>query len=126
MTKGYMSRTYLFLSLLNNGKMNSVLNFSLILFFSLTIISCAKEDDSSSSIYSSSDFDETRSSLLTEADEEFNDWIASSTCPSSKIVLYVDKEALSRYQTNNYLLLDPFEGHRQNSYGGEDFELVLR
>ncbi|MCS5634629.1 MAG: LamG domain-containing protein, partial [Candidatus Marinimicrobia bacterium] len=60
--------------------------------------------------------------LLTEADEEFNDWIASSTCPSSKIVLYVDKEALSRYQTNNYLLLDPFEGHRQNSHGGEDFE----
>ena len=91
-------------------------------FLSLTLISCAKEDESSSSIYSSSDFDETRSSLLTEADEEFNDWIASSTCPSSKIVLYVDKEALSRYQTNNYLLLDPFEGHRQNSYGGEDFE----
>jgi len=93
-----------------------------IFLLSLTIISCAKKDDPSSSIYSSSDADETRSNLLTEADEGFNDWIASSTCPSSKIVLYVDKESLSRYQTNNYLLLDPFEGHRQNSHGGEDFE----
>jgi len=93
-----------------------------IFLLSLTIISCAKQDDSSSSISSNSDADETPSNLLTEADEEFNDWIASSTCPSSKIVLYVDKEALSRYQTNNYLLLDPFEGHRQNSHGGEDFE----
>ena len=102
--------------------MRHILIILSLFLFSLTIISCAKEDDSSSSIYSSSDIDETRSSLLTEADEEFNDWIASSTCPSSKIVLYVDKEALSRYQTNNYLLLDPFEGHRQNSYGGEDFE----
>ena len=102
--------------------MNKIIFIFLTTFLSLTLISCAKEDDSSSSIYSSSDIDETRSSLLTEADEEFNDWIASSTCPSSKIVLYVDKEALSRYQTNNYLLLDPFEGHRQNSHGGEDFE----
>jgi len=102
--------------------MNKVLYIILISLFSLTIISCAKEDDSSSSSSSSSYADETRSNLLTEEDEEFNDWIASSTCPSSKIVLYVDKEALSRYQTNNYLLLDPFEGHRQNSHGGEDFE----
>jgi len=102
--------------------MKNVLFIILISLLSLTIISCAKEDDSSSSISSSSDADETRSNLLTEADEGFNDWIASSTCPSSKIVLYVDKEALSRYQTNNHLLLDPFEGHRQNSHGGEDFE----
>ena len=103
--------------------MNKVLYIILsLLLFSLTVISCAKKDDSSSSISSNSDADETRSNLLTEADEEFNDWLASSTCQSSKIVLYVDKEALSRYQTNNYLLLDPFEGHRQNSHGGEDFE----
>ena len=102
--------------------MRHILIILSLFLFSLTIISCAKEDDSSSSIYSSSVIDETRSSLLTETDEEFNDWIASSTCPSKKIVLYVDKEVLSRYQTNNYLLLDPFEGHRQNSYGGEDFE----
>ena len=102
--------------------MRHILIILSIFLLSLTIISCAKKDDSSSSIYSSSDADETRSNLLTEADEGFNDWIASSTCPSSKIVLYVDKEALSRYQTNNYLLLDPFEGHRQNSHGGEDFE----
>ena len=86
--------------------MKKILHIILISCFCITVISCAREDDSSSSIYSSSDADETRSSLLTEADEEFNDWIASSTCPSSKIVLYVDKEALSRYQTNNYLLLE--------------------
>ena len=102
--------------------MRHILIIFSIFLFSLTVISCAKKDDSSSSISSSSDADETRSNLLTEADEGFNDWIASSTCPSSKIVLYVDKESLSRYQTNNYLLLDPFEGHRQNSHGGEDFE----
>ena len=107
--------------LIGNQVKHILIIFSIFLL-SLTIISCAKKDDSSSSIYSSSDADETRSNLLTEADEGFNDWIASSTCPSSKIVLYVDKEALSRYQTNNYLLLDPFEGHRQNSHGGEDFE----
>ena len=102
--------------------MKNVLFIFLIYCFSLFIISCAKKDDSSISISSNSDADEILSNLLTEADEEFNDWIASSTCPSSKIVLYVDKESLSRYQTNNYLLLDPFEGHRQNSHGGEDFE----
>ena len=104
------------------NQVRDILIIFCIILLSITIISCAKEDESSSSIYSSSDADETRSSLLTEADEEFNDWIASSTCPSSKIVLYVDKEALSRYQRNNFLLLDPFEGHRQKSHGGEDFE----
>ena len=101
--------------------MNKIFHIILIFCFCITVISCAKEDDSSSSIYSSSDFNETRSILLTEADEKFNNWIASSTCPSSNIVLYDDKVAISRYQTNKYLLLDPFEGHRQNSYGGEDF-----
>ena len=40
------------------------------------MLSCAKKDDSSSSISSNSDADETRSNLLTEADEEFNDWLA--------------------------------------------------
>jgi len=43
-----------------------------IFLLSLTIISCAKKDDSSSSIYSSSDADETHSNLLTEEDEGFN------------------------------------------------------
>ena len=92
--------------------MRKILQIILISLFSLTVISCAEKDDSSSSISSSSGAYETRSYLLTEADEEFNDWIASSTCPSSNIVLYIDKEALSKYKTNNYLLLDPFEGHR--------------
>ena len=82
--------------------MNKVLYIILISLFSLTIISCAKEDDSSSSSSSSSGADETPSAFLTEQDEGFNDWMPSSTCPSSKIVLYVDKEALSRYFRNNF------------------------
>jgi len=48
--------------------MKKILHIILISCFCITVISCAREDDSSSSIYSSSDADETRSSLLTEAD----------------------------------------------------------
>ncbi|SVD24695.1 uncharacterized protein METZ01_LOCUS377549, partial [marine metagenome] len=59
--------------------MRKILQIILISLFSLTVISCAEKDDSSSSISSSSGAYETRSNLLTEADEEFNDWIASST-----------------------------------------------
>ena len=77
--------------------MEKLLHIILISCFCITVIYCVKKDESSNSIYSSSDADETFSSLLTEADEEINDWIASSTCPSSKLVFYVEKEVLSRY-----------------------------
>ena len=90
--------------------MNKVLYIILISLFSLTVISCAKKDDSSSSSSSSSGADE--SSLGANA---------TSTCPGC-IVLYIDKESLSKYKTDNYLLLDPFEGHRQNGLVTEDFE----
>ena len=81
----------------------------LIIFFiflsSFTVISCAKEDDSSSNSASSSSSSETST---------------SSSCPNC-IVLYIDKESLSKYKTDNYLLFDPFKGHRQESLSVQDF-----
>jgi len=85
--------------------MNKVLYIILIFLFSLTVISCAKKDDSSSS-----------SSISSSSSSG-----ATSSCPGC-IVLYIDKESLSKYKTDNYLLLDPFEGHRQNGLKTADFE----
>ena len=90
--------------------MNKVLYIILISLFSLTVISCAKKDDSSSNSSASSDADESSSGAN-----------VTSSCPGC-IVLYIDKESLSKYKTDNYLLLDPFEGHRQNGLVTEDFE----
>ena len=84
--------------------MNKVLYIILIFLFSLTVISCAKKDDSSSSPSISSSSSSG----------------ATSSCPGC-IVLYIDKESLSKYKTDNYLLLDPFEGHRQNGLKTADF-----
>jgi hypothetical protein len=102
-------QTY-FLSLLLNKKMSKILSIILISIFSLIIISCAKKDDSSS-----------RSPSSTGADESSSGANVTSSCPGC-IVLYIDKESLSKYKTDNYLLLDPFEGHRQNGFVNEDFE----
>ena len=88
--------------------MNKILYIILISLFSLTVISCAKEDDSSSSSASSS------SSL---------DANATSSCPNC-IVLYIDKKSLSKYKTDDYLLLDPFQGHRQESLDASDFNFL--
>jgi len=86
--------------------MNKILCIILISLFSLTVISCAKKDDSS------------RSSPSISSSSGAN---ATSSCPGC-IVLYIDKESLSKYKTDNYLLLDPFEGHRQNGLKTADFE----
>jgi len=86
--------------------MNKILYIILISLFSLTVISCAKKDDSSSSSPSISSSSGAN---------------ATSSCPGC-IVLYIDKESLSKYKTDNYLLLDPFEGHRQNGLKTADFE----
>ncbi|MDP7581929.1 MAG: hypothetical protein QGG03_01720, partial [SAR324 cluster bacterium] len=109
--------------------MNKVLYIILsLLLFSLTVISCAKKDDSSSSSSSSSGADESSSSSGADesssssgADKSSSSVNGTSTCPNC-IVLYIDKGSLSKYKTNNYLLLDPFEGHRQNGLVTEDFE----
>ena len=87
--------------------MNKVLYIILIFLFSLTVISCAKKDDSSSS-----------PSISSSSSSGAN---ATSSCPGC-IVLYIDKESLSKYKIDNYLLLDPFEGHRQNGLKTADFE----
>ena len=90
--------------------MSKILYIILISLFSFTVISCAKKDDSSSISSSSSGADESSSGAN-----------ATSSCPGC-IVLYIDKKSLSKYKTDNYLLLDPFEGHRQNGLKTADFE----
>ena len=89
--------------------MSKILYIILIPLFSLTVFSCAKKDDSSSSSSSSSGADE--SSLGANA---------TSSCPDC-IVLYIDKKSLSKYKTDDYLLLDPFAGHRQETLDASDF-----
>jgi hypothetical protein len=90
--------------------MNKFLQIILIPFFSLIVLSCAKMEESSSSGSSSSSVTNERSSGANE----------SSSCPGCK-VLYIDKKSLSKYKTDNYLLFDPFQGHRQESQGVTDF-----
>jgi len=97
-------------------------------FLSLTIISCAKEDDSSSSSSSSgtttTTTDDTTTTATTtpnacqtEGSTSRNDSLFSTptlsrhTEQSIGRVLYVDKSALSQYQRDDYLLIDPFRSH---------------
>ncbi len=89
--------------------MNKIL-IILIPFFSLIVLSCAKMEESSSSGSSSSSVTNERSSGANE----------SSSCPGCK-VLYIDKKSLSKYKTDNYLLFDPFKGHRQEPLSFQDF-----
>jgi len=91
-------------------------------FLSLTIISCAKEDDSSSSSSSSGTTTTTTATTTpnacqTEGSTSRNDSLFSTptlsrhTEQSIGRVLYVDKSALSQYQRDDYLLIDPFRSH---------------
>jgi len=104
--------------------MNKVLSIILISLFSLIIISCAKKDDSSSSSSSSgttttTTTTTTRNACQTEGSTSRNVSLFStptlsrhteqSTEQSSGRVLYVDKSALSQYQTDHYLLLDQYD-----------------
>ena len=121
MTKGYMSSTYLFLSLLNNRKMNRILNFSLILFISLTIISCSKKDDSASSSSSSGTsqtFVDANFCRLTKNTSSRNSSLIvnerKSDSRSSKRTgrdMYVDKSSVAQYETDDYLLLDNYDSN---------------
>jgi len=47
----------------------------------------------------------------------------TSSCPDC-IVLYIDKKSLSKYKTDDYLLLDPFAGHRQETLDASDFNFL--
>ena len=88
--------------------MNKFLQIILITFFSLTLISCADVLETSNSSSSSG------------ADERSSVTNVTSSCPGCK-VLYIDKKSLSKYKTDNYLLFDPFKGHRQESLSVQDF-----
>ena len=100
-----------------------------VFLFSLTVISCAKIDEGSVCLNINSKVrkvlqekttfcDRSEISSLSKSSSGAN---ATSSCPGC-IVLYIDKESLSKYKTDNYLLLDPFEGHRQNGLKTADFE----
>ena len=91
-------------------------------FLSLTLISCAKEDDSSSSSSSSGTTTTTTTTTTSNACQtegstsRNNSLIVTPTLSrhteqSIGRVLYVDKSALSQYQRDDYLLIDPFRSH---------------
>ena len=107
--------------------MKHILIIFSIFLFSFTIISCSKKDDSASS---SSTTDDTTGSSQTFVDSNFcritkntsrsnsslivNDRRSDSsrhTEQSIGRVLYVDKSALSQYQTDDYLLIDPYSSN---------------
>jgi hypothetical protein len=100
--------------------MNKVFYIILISLFSLIIISCAKKDDSSSSSSSSGTTTTTTTTTTlnacqTEGSTSRNVSLFSTptlsrhTEQSGGRVLYVDKSALSQYQTDHYLLLDQYD-----------------
>ena len=102
--------------------MKKILQILLISCFSLTIISCAKKDDSSSSSSSSGTTTTTTTTTTlnacqTEGSTSRNVSLFSTptlsrhTEQSIGRVLYVDKSALSQYQRDDYLLIDPFRSH---------------
>jgi len=107
--------------------MKKIILIILSTFLSLTIISCSKKDCSSNS---SSTTDDTTGSSQTFVDSNFcritkntsrsnsslivNDRRSDSsrhTEQSIGRVLYVDKSALSQYQTDDYLLIDPYDSN---------------
>ena len=105
--------------------MKKILFLFLSTFISLIIISCAKNDDSSSSSSSSGTTTTTTATTTpnacqTEGSTSRNVSLFSTptlsrhTEQSIGRVLYVDKSALSQYQRDDYLLIDPF---RSNSEG---------
>jgi hypothetical protein len=100
--------------------MKKILFILLSTFLSLTIISCAKEDDSSSSSSSSGTTTTTTATTTSNAcqiegstsrnDSPFSTpTLSRHTEQSIGRVLYVDKSALSQYQTDHYLLLDQYD-----------------
>ena len=102
--------------------MKRILFLFLSTFISLNIISCAKEDDSSRSSSSSgttttSTATTTSNACQTEGSTSRNNslivtpTLSRHTEQSIGRVLYVDKSALSQYQRDDYLLIDPFRSH---------------
>jgi len=99
--------------------MKNIFYIILISFFSLTLISCSKKDDSASSSSSTS-------TSQTFVDANFCRLTKNTSSRNSSLIVnetelnarsskrkgsdkYVDKSALPQYQTDNYLLLDYFD-----------------
>ena len=98
--------------------MKKILFLFLSTFISLTIISCAKNDDSSSSSSSSdanSSTDNSDNSCPLDNNRASTNRSDSETGSRSSEqtgrVLYVDKSALSQYQRDDYLLIDPYRSN---------------
>ena len=100
--------------------MKNIFYIIFISFFSLTLISCSKKDDSASSSSSTSTsqtFVDANFCRLTKNTSSRNSsLIVNETGNQIQEVLkrtgrdmYVDKSALPQYQTDNYLLLDYFD-----------------
>ncbi|MDP7465451.1 MAG: LamG domain-containing protein, partial [Candidatus Marinimicrobia bacterium] len=103
--------------------MKNIFYIIFISFFSLTVISCAKKDDSSSSSSSTSTsqtFVDANFCRLTKNTSNRNSSLivndrrsdsSRHTEQSIGRVLYVDKSALSQYQRDDYLLIDPYDSN---------------
>ena len=100
--------------------MNKIIFIFLSTILSLTLISCGDSDDSVSSTSSSgttstSTSTTTPNACQTEGSTSRNDSLIVTPTSSRHAeqsggrLLYVDKSALSQYQTDNYLLLDQFD-----------------
>ena len=102
--------------------MKKILFLSLSIFLSVTIISCSKKDNSSSSSSSTDNLDTSNSDNICQTEGITSRNVSLFSTPtlsrhteqSIGRVLYVDKSALSQYQRDDYLLIDPF---RSNSEG---------
>ena len=108
--------------------MKNIIFILLSAFLSLSLISCSKKDDSSSSgssgtTSSSQTFVDANHCRLTKntssrnssliVNERESDSRSSKRKGSDK---YVDKSALSQYQTDNYLYLDNFDLYAEYAY----------
>ena len=86
--------------------MNKIVFIFLSAFLSLTLISCSKKDDSSSS-YSSNSCQQNN--YISNVSHLTSDTGSRSSNLMDK-VLYVDRKELSNYSANPYLSLDIFQG----------------
>ena len=99
--------------------MKNIIYIFLSAFLCLTLISCSRKDDSSSSESSTAStqtfVDANHCRLTKNTSSRNSSLIVNDRKSDSKSsgrtgrVMYVDKSALSQYQTDNYLLLDGFD-----------------
>jgi len=98
--------------------MKKILFLSLSIFLSVTIISCAKKDNSSSSSSSTDNLDTSNSDNICQTEGSTSRNVSLVVTPTlsrhseqTGRVLYVDKSALSQYQRDDYLMMDPYSSN---------------